>query len=130
MLILVHLLLMIAVSLCLLAGVSIAMFGREKRTWLRRHKNLNTAGFGLLATGVVMVFAGIFLSGGDHLAGIHQRLGAIAVMLAFLTVLLGYDSLKAANKKIVRAAHRWSGRLTLTVMVPTLALGLSMIGIL
>jgi len=128
--ILVHLLLMIAAFLCLLAGVSIAMFGRGKRTWLRRHKNLNTAGFGLLAAGVVMVFTGIFLSGGDHLAGIHQQVGAIAVMLAFLTVLLGYDSLKAANKKIVRAAHRWSGRISLVAILVALALGLSMIGIL
>ena len=51
MLILFHLSLMMIAALCLLAGVGIAMFGRKKRTWLKMHKNLNTAGFGLLAAG-------------------------------------------------------------------------------
>ncbi|MBP7340910.1 MAG: hypothetical protein PHG54_10915 [Smithellaceae bacterium] len=130
MLILLHLTFMIAAALCLLAGVGIAMFGRKKRTWLKMHKNLNTAGFSLLAAGGVAVFAHVTASGGDHLAAPHAWFGASAALLAALTFFLGYYSLRAANKQAVRAVHRWSGRLALTAILGTLALGLSMIGIL
>ncbi|MEE9936422.1 MAG: hypothetical protein K4445_11935 [Deltaproteobacteria bacterium] len=130
MLILFHLSLMMIAALCLLAGVGIAMFGRKKRTWLKMHKNLNTAGFGLLAAGGAMAFANVAVSGGDHLAGLHSRFGAAAAALAALTIFLGYYSLRAANKQAVRAVHRWSGRLALIAILGTIALGLSMIGIL
>ncbi|HOG13387.1 MAG: hypothetical protein PHW80_06030 [Smithellaceae bacterium] len=129
MLIIIHLLLMLAASLCLLAGVGLAMFGRKRKFWLQGHKNLNSAGGIFLAAGGVMAFVHIILAGADHLAGIHQQVGAIAVMLAFLTVLLGFYSLKAPNKNVFRAVHRWSGRLSLIAILAALTLGLSMIGI-
>jgi hypothetical protein len=113
MLILLHLTFMIAAALCLLAGVGIAMFGRKKRTWLKMHKNLNTAGFGLLAAGGAMAFANVAVSGGDHLAGLHSWFGAAAAALAALTIFLGYYSLRAPNLGR-RAGPRWSGRLALT----------------
>lgn len=129
MLIVVHLLLMFAASLCLLAGVGVAMFGRKRKFWLKGHKNLNSAGGILLAAGGVMAFVSVILAGTDHLAGFHHRIGAIAVMVAFLTLFLGFYSLKAANKSDLRMAHRWSGRLSLFAILVTLALGLAMIGI-
>ena len=118
MLIIIHLLLMLAASLCLLAGVGLARFGRKRRFWLKGHKNLNGAGGLLLTAGGVMAFVNIILTGSDHLAELHHRIGFIALMLTFLTVFLGFYSLKASNKSVFRAVHRWSGRL-----------GLSMIGI-
>ena len=129
MLIIIHLLLMLAASLCLLAGVGLAMFGRKRRFWLKGHKNLNSAGGLLLAAGGVMAFVSVILAGTDHLAGFHHRIGAIAVMVAFLTLFLGFYSLKASNKSVVRAVHRWPGRLTLFTILVTLALGFAMIGI-
>lgn len=129
MLIIIHLLLMLAASLCLLAGVGLAMFGRKKKFWLKGHKNLNGAGGILLAAGGVMAFANVILAGTDHLAGPHHRIGAIALMLAFLTLFLGFYSTKAANKIALRMAHRWSGRLSLFAILVTLALGFAMIGI-
>ena len=129
MLIIIHLSLMFAASLCLLAGVGLAMFGRKRKFWLKGHKKLNSAGCIFLAAGGVTAFANVILAGTDHLAGLHPRIGAIAVMLAFLTVFLGFYSLKAANKSVQRMAHRWSGRLSLFAILVTLALGLAMIGI-
>lgn len=130
MLIILHLSLMIAAALCLLAGTGIARFGRKKTSWLKGHKNLNTAGFVLLAAGGVGVFAHITASGGNHLAGPHSWFGASAAALAGLTVFLGPYSFKAARKQAVRRAHRWSGRISLVAILVALALGLSMIGIL
>ena len=57
MLILLHLSLMIAATLCFAAGVGMAMFGRKKKFWLKWHKVFNTAGFCLLVIGVAMAFA-------------------------------------------------------------------------
>ena len=53
----------------------------------------------------------------------------IALMLTFLTVFLGFYSLKASNKSVFRAVHRWSGRLSPIAILAALTLGLSMIGI-
>jgi hypothetical protein len=129
MLIIIHLFLMFAASLCLLAGVGLAMFGRKRKFWLKGHKKLNSAGCILLAAGGIMAFVNIILTGSDHLAGLHPRIGAIAVMLVFLTLFLGFYSLKPSNKNVFRAAHRWSGRLSLIAILAALTLGLSMIGI-
>ena len=129
MLIVVHLLLMFAASLCLLAGVGLARFGRKRKFWLRGHKNLNSAGGILLTAGGVMAFVNIILTGSDHLAELHHRIGFIALMLTFLTVFLGFYSLKASNKSVFRAVHRWSGRLSPIAILAALTLGLSMIGI-
>lgn len=128
MLIVIHLVLMLAASLCLLAGVGLAMFGRKRKFWLKGHKNLNSAGCILLAAGGVMVFVNVSLAGTDHLAGLHPRIGSIAVTLAFLTLFLGFYLLKAANKSALRTAHRQSGRLSLFAILVTLALGFAMIG--
>ncbi len=129
MLIIIHLLLMFAASLCLLAGVGLARFGRKRRFWLKGHKNLNGAGGLLLTAGGVMAFVNIILTGSDHLAELHHRIGFIALMLTFLTVFLGFYSLKASNKSVFRAVHRWSGRLSPIAILAALTLGLSMIGI-
>ena len=129
MLIIIHLLLMLAASLCLLAGVGLARFGRKRRFWLKGHKNLNGAGGLLLTAGGVMAFVNIILTGSDHLAELHHRIGFIALMLTFLTVFLGFYSLKAFNKSVFRAVRRWSGRLSPIAILAALTLGLSMIGI-
>lgn len=130
MLIVAHLSLMIAATLCLIAGIGMAMFGRKKKFWLKWHKGFNTAGFCLIATGVAMAFAHVITSAGRHLAGPHQWTGLVVFILTFITVSLGYYSFKAANKAAVRTAHRWIGRLAGLAILSALTLGLMMIGIL
>jgi len=130
MLIVAHLSLMIAAALCLIAGIGMAMFRRKKKTWLKWHKSFNTAGFCLLATGAAMAFANVVITGGRHLAWLHQWIGLTAFILAAITLSLGYYSFKAANKPAVRAAHRWIGRLSGLAILSALTLGLIMIGIL
>jgi hypothetical protein len=130
MLIIAHISLMIAATLCLCAGVGFAMFGRKKNSWLKWHKKLNLAGYGLLVAGAAAAFANVAASDGIHLAGRHHQAGLAAFMLTGITVVLGFHALKAANKPAARARHRWSGRLSLTSILFTLIVGLRMIGIL
>ncbi len=130
MLIVLHLSLMIAAALCLIAGVGMAMFGRKKKFWLKWHKAFNTAGFCLLTAGAAMAVANVATSGGHHLAVPHQWAGLAAFILTAVTLALGFHSFKAANKPAIRAAHRWAGRLSGIVILCALILGLVMIGIL
>jgi hypothetical protein len=130
LLIVLHLSLMIAATLCLIAGVDIAMFWRKKKLWLKWHKRFNSAGFCLLVAGAGMAFANVVTSDGNHLSGLHQWIGLAAFTLTCITVFLGFYSYKATNKPAIRAAHRWFGRLSGLTILAALILGLSMIGIL
>mgnify|MGYP000870716596 FL=1 len=129
MLILLHMTLMIAAALCLIAGVGLAMIGRKKKNWIKLHRAFNTTGTACALIGAIMAFASVAASGGDHLAGLHQRFGLTAVLLTGLTLLMGYYSFQARHKIMVRNVHRWSGRIALIVLLAALYLGLSMIGI-
>lgn len=130
MLIILHLSLMIAAVICLITGVGVAMFARKRKNWLKLHKAMNTAGVINGLAGAAMAFANVVASAGNHLSGLHHRVGLIAIILFCLTLYLGFYSFKAANKTAVRATHRWSGRLSLIAMLAALILGLIMIGVL
>lgn len=129
MLILIHMLLMITAAICLIAGITIAIFLRKKSYWLKMHKNLNLAGFFLLLTGGVMAFANILSNDGTHFSGLHQQLGLTAIILTSVTLLFGFYSFKAINKIAVRAAHRWLGRVSFLLILATLIIGLISTGI-
>ncbi|PKN05080.1 MAG: hypothetical protein CVU74_03625 [Deltaproteobacteria bacterium HGW-Deltaproteobacteria-9] len=130
MLIVLHLVLMIAAVICFMTGVGVAMFARKRKNWLRLHKAMNTAGVMVVLAGVTMAFVNVVTSAGNHLSGLHQWVGLIAIVLCCLTLYLGFYSFKATNKTAVRAAHRWSGRFSLIAMLTAPILGLMMIGVL
>jgi len=130
MLIVLHLVLMTAAVISLITGVGVAMFARKRKNWLKLHKAINTAGVMIGLAGAAMAFVNIVTSAGNHLSGLHQRVGLFAILLFCFTLYLGFYSFKAANKTAVRATHRWSGRFSLITMLATLILGLMMIGVL
>jgi hypothetical protein len=129
MLIILHLSVMAAALLCLIAGVGTAMFARRKKNWLKIHKTLNTTGLIAALTGAALAFANIVISDGRHLEGLHQWVGLSAISLCGLTLWLGYYSFKAQNKIAIRTAHRWSGRASIIAMLAALTLGARLIGI-
>ncbi len=129
MLTLVHMILMIAATVCFTVGIASAMFLRKNNYWLKLHKNLNSFGFFLLLTGGVMVFINIVINNGTHFSGLHQQLGLAAITLASVTLFFGFYSFRAINKIIVRAAHRWLGRISFLLMLTALILGLILAGI-
>jgi hypothetical protein len=130
MLIILHLSLMIVAVIFIAVGIGIAMFARKKKNWLKLHKTANTAGVIIGVSGAAMAFANVVTSAGNHLSGLHHRVGLISILLCCLTIYTGFYSFKAANKTAVRATHRWSGRFSLIAMLSALILGLMMIGVL
>jgi hypothetical protein len=129
MLILIHMSLMIAAVVCFIVGIVAAMFLRKKNYWLKIHKKINLIGFSLLLTGGVMAFVNILINNKTHFNGLHPQLGLAAVILASVTLFFGFYSFKAANKIVVRAAHRWLGRLSFLLILAALILGLILAGI-
>ena len=129
MLIIIHLSLMSAATLCLISGVAVAMFKRSKNYWFKAHKTLNTTGLIILLAGTVMAIVGVTVGEGGHFSGLHQRIGLVTVILSCVTVFLGYYSIKAKNKTALLALHRWLGRLSVLGVLFVLILGLIMIGI-
>ncbi len=127
--IILHLLLMTAATICLTAGIGMAMFGRRKTNWLKLHRTFNTSGSIIAFIGAVAAFSSVVTSEGVHLAKFHHQIGLTTVLLISLALFLGYYSFKAGNKAAVRTAHRWSGRLSFIAMLSALILGLKMIGI-
>lgn len=129
MLIILHISAMLVATVCLITGIGIAVFGRQKKNWLKVHRIFNTAGAIIACTGLVLAAASVSVSGGVHLAGLHQRVGLTVILLICLALFLGFYSFKAKNKGAVRAIHRWSGRVAFIAALATLILGLALIGI-
>lgn len=130
MLIVLHLVLMIAAVIWLIMGVGVAMFARKRKNWLKLHKAINTSGVIIGLAGAAMAFVNVVTSAGNHLSGLHQRVGLFAILLLCFTLYLGFYSFKAANKTAVLTTHRWSGRFSLIAMLAALIMGLMMIGVL
>jgi hypothetical protein len=120
-----HKLSMSLATLCLLTGISTAAFFRHKRNWLKIHKSFNSAGFLALFAGVVFAFLFIYTSSGGHLDGIHQIVGLSAFIFTGVSALIGFYQFRAKNKLVIlRASHRWLGRLSLLLIIAALILGL------
>lgn len=130
MLFTLHLLLMPIATAGIIAGVSAAIFFRKKKNWLKIHKLLNSTGILVMSFGITMAFIYISGSGGRHLNGLHQTIGVTALIVAFVTLLLGFHQFKAKNKPLVRTMHRWLGRFSLLLILTAITLGLMLINIL
>ena len=88
------------------------------------------------AFGSLFALAGLFMaiymvseSKGVHFRVPHTYLGAIAIIFAAITPILGYYPLPVTNSRaIIRAIHRWSGRITVVLMLSTILSGSSRVG--
>lgn len=129
MTILLHPLFMTTATLCLIAGISAAMFFRKNKSWLKSHKILNSLSLILLCGGVILAATYITTTGSYHLAGRHQIAGLIAFIFTSVSLFLGFRQFKVKNKVAIRMAHRWLGRLTFLLIMAALILGLILTGI-
>jgi hypothetical protein len=125
-----HVLLMAISTLGIIAGVSAAMFFRQKKNWLTAHKYLNSFSLLGISTGIIMAF--IYVSGttGEHIDGLHQITGLTAFNFAVATLLLGLYQFRAKNKSAVRITHRWLGRFSLLLLLTAITLGLILVNVL
>lgn len=125
-----HILLMTTATLGIIAGVSVAMFFRKKRSWLKVHKYFNSFSLMGMSAGIIMAFIYVSGTNGEHIDGLHQLIGLTAFNFAVATLLLGLYQFKAKNKLAVRTTHRWLGRFSLLLFLTAITLGLILINIL
>lgn len=124
-----HILLMATATLGIIAGISVAIFFREKKNWLNIHKTVNASGVAGVAVGIVMAVVYIYGSGGEHIDGVHQMIGLIAFISALAALLAGLYQFRVKNKLTARTLHRWMGRFSLLMFLTAIILGLSLINI-
>jgi hypothetical protein len=92
-----HILLMTTATLGIIAGVSIAMFFRKKRSWLNIHKYLNSYSLMVMSVGIIMAFMYVSGTNGEHIDGLHQLIGLTTLNFSVATLLLGLYQFKAKN---------------------------------
>jgi len=120
---------MLAGFLSVSAGIATATFMRDKRWWLRVHRRLGSAGVACVLLGFMAALFMVSRQTGQHFAVPHAYLGLLTILSALCTYTLGVTQLK---RKAVRgrSLHRWSGRVTLTLLFLNVVSGLSLAGIL
>jgi hypothetical protein len=114
----------------MLTAIIVAKIYKKKKWWLKIHKRMGAFGAVLSIVGMILGFIMVFMSSGEHFRVPHAFVGLIAIIFAIITPLLGLAQFKIKkNKAKIRAAHRWSGRITITLMLINIIFGLSLVGI-
>lgn len=115
----------------LLAGISVAMFLRRKRWWLKAHRRTVLTGAATMAVGFLSAILLVTTSGQPHFGHPHTWLGGVTLTGIVLTPALGFSQFRfPAHVQTIRRVHRWSGRLTIIMALVTIIFGLMFTGIL
>ena len=127
----VHATLLILGFFSMVTGVFVAMFKRKEKWWLKLHKNLGLAGATLTVLGLFMGLYMVEEATGVHFRVPHAFLGVITIIFVVTTLLLRFlaMSMKERGKQLM-GFHRWSGRITLILMIMAIISGLSVAGVL
>ncbi len=109
---------MITGMVLMAAGVFIARSMRTRPWWLRRHRMLGICGVLSIVLGFLAAVYMVAESGDDHFVVLHAWAGALAILAATATSILGQLQFTMKNRRAeLRKAHRWAGALTL-ILVP------------
>jgi len=124
----IHASLMVLGFLLMLTGMVIARFYKDTTWWFKRHKRIAPFGAAISVVGLIMGLIMVSMSSGEHFTIPHHILGLLAIIYAITTPILGIAQFKIMkNKKKIRAAHRWSGRITITLMALNIIFGISLV---
>lgn len=116
--------------LCIITGVSAAVFFRHNRYWLKVHKLFNSTSGIFLSAGVAMSITAVWQQKGEHLDGFHPVTGSLALVLTIVSLLLGFYQFHAGNRiQVFKTFHRWLGRLCVLLVIAALISGLVRAGI-
>jgi Eukaryotic cytochrome b561 len=119
-------------ALCIMiTGATIARFMKKKPWWLKSHRSLGITGAIFILTGFFAIALQITLTERAHFRVGHSWVGLGALLFALLTPTLGFLQFKVKNMATkLRGLHRWSGRITICLMLINVVLGLLLIGVL
>ncbi len=122
---------MILTVCVLLTGALIARFMKKRPWWLKTHRSLAITGVILFLIAVAAIAIQITLTERAHFRVPHSWVGLVAFICVLLTPTLGFLQFKVKNVAAkLRGFHRWSGRITICLMIINVILGLLLIGVL
>ena len=122
--------LMLLTVFLLLNGALIARLLKKKPWWLKVHRSIAITGVILFLIAIIAIALQITLTERAHLRIPHSWVGLAAFIFILLTPTLGFLQFKIKNMAAkLRVFHRWSGRITISLMIINIVLGLFMIGI-
>jgi hypothetical protein len=121
---------MTAGIILMLSGIIVIKFMKTKPWRIKVHKALLLLGG---ASSILGLISGIFmvtLSGSGHFKVFHAYLGLATIICILITIRFGLIMFTQPPEKIqqMKAIHRWSGRITATMMIINIFLGLSLVG--
>jgi hypothetical protein len=112
------------------AGVFIARYMRKTPWWLRSHRALGICGVLSIALGFSTAVYMVAASGDEHFEAIHAWAGAVVILAAVATPILGQLQFTMKNRRAeFRNAHRWAGAMTLILVPLNMISGLVLAGI-
>ena len=121
---------MLAAFLSMAAGITIAMFMRKRKWWLRVHRRLGSAGVACVLLGFVAALFMVSRWTGHHFAVPHAHMVLVTILSVLFTYAMGIMQFKVKKKTAkIQLIHRWSGRLTLTMLFLNIISGLLLGGI-
>ena len=127
----VHALLLSVSFLLMLFGATVSRLRKKLRWWLKVHRPIGRIGAILGVIGVGLGLYMVQVTSGLHFGSVHAFLGVTSICSIAATPLIGQAIFKIkGDKKPVRAAHRWFGRISLVLMACTIVVGLLKAGIL
>ena len=94
---------------------------------MKAHRTLGIAGAALTLSGIAVAIYMVSASAGlQPPGGPHAYLGIIVSLMVLSTPVLGFVQLKKRDMRM-RAIHRWSGRMTIALMIINAYLGWMMV---
>jgi hypothetical protein len=119
---------MVSIGFISLAGGAFtARYLKQRKGWVVLHKNLALIGVGFVLAGLsIAAYMVSFYMGTYFIRETHAYLGAGVFGFVIITPLLGLFQFRSKDKRI-RSMHRWSGRITIVLMLLTIFAGTSMV---
>lgn len=125
MLLYLHAGFMIAGLVLMTAGVSIARLMRQRPWWLRGHRALGACGSLSVVGGLSAAVYMVADFGGPHFQVLHAWVGAVVVLSAVATPVLGQlQFIMKERRAEVRKFHRRAGVMTLLLLFLNILSGL------
>jgi hypothetical protein len=121
---------MIAGLTLMTAGVTVARLMRKKPWWLRGHRALGACGSLSVVGGFATALTMVADFGGPHFQVIHAWAGALVVLAATATPVLGQLQFVLKERRAeIRKVHRWAGAITLILISLNIISGLVLAGV-
>jgi hypothetical protein len=122
-----HMIVVVAGTLSLTGGAFTARYLKQRTGWVGLHKKL-------ALSGVVLVLAGLFVAAymvsvymeTYFVQEMHAYLGASVFIFLIVTPLFGIFQFRSKDKRI-HTIHRWSGRITIMLILFTIIAGIQMV---